>query len=206
MKHFKWIKKVLLYMLLLVSIALILSMPIIISGYEIYKEAIEKVPLDMRIEQLKSDEDYVTIMEISQHFKEKVIESEDRRFYEHYGINLTSTVRALLKNIEVGARVEGGSSITQQLAKNMYFSFDKKYERKIAELFVSFDLEKMLDKDEILELYCNIAYFGEGREGIREASRHYYGVEPIDLTEVQADELVRTLKSPSVYNPNSINK
>lgn len=206
MKKTNWLKKIFLVLILLVSIAFIISVPILVSGYDLHKQAIGEIPVDRRIEQIKADSSYVSISEISPYFKDKVVESEDRRFYEHFGINLTSTIRAFLKNVEVGAKVEGGSSITQQLAKNMYFSFDKKYDRKIAELLVAFDLEKKIEKDDILELYSNIAYFGEGQVGIQEASRHYYGVEPIDLTETQADELVKTLKSPSVYNPNSVNK
>jgi membrane peptidoglycan carboxypeptidase len=98
---------------------------------------------------------------------------------------------------------QGGSTITQQLAKNMYFSFEKKYERKVAELFVAFQLEKELTKDEILELYCNIAYYGEGCYGLKQAAEHYYGVDPLELSEVQIVALVWTLKSPNNYNPNA---
>lgn len=183
-------------------VALVVTLPIVKSGYDMYKEAIAQTSLVNRIESLKNDSNYVTLKAIAPDFLSMVIESEDRMFYTHNGINLISTARAMLKNVLAGSTVEGGSSITQQLAKNMYFSFEKRYERKVAELFVAFDLEKVASKDEILEMYCNIAYFGEGRYGIREATLHYYDLEPIEILTEQALVLVKTLKSPNYYNPN----
>lgn len=169
-----------------------------------YHEAIDTRPLQEKVAEIQSDDSYAKLDEISPFFITQVIESEDRRFYDHKGINLSSTARAFLKNIETGTTTEGGSSITQQLAKNMYFSFEKRYERKVAELFVAFDLEKAYSKNEILELYCNIAYFGEGCYGIKEATVYYYGIEPDELTLEQAEILVKTLKSPNIYNPNTL--
>lgn len=197
-------KLIILGVIALIVIAVLSVIPIGIKGYEMYREATEAIAISDRIDQLKGDESYVTIDQISPYFLEGVIEAEDRRFYEHNGINLISTTRAMLKNIVAGTTLEGGSSITQQLAKNMYFTFEKLYERKVAELLVAFELEKTFTKTEILEYYCNISYFGEGQYGIKEASIHYYGVEPIALTETQAMSLVRTLKSPNYYNPNTL--
>lgn len=202
MKLFK--KLTVLLGIVLLVITGLKVIPIGFDGYEMYKEATDKVSIIDRIEQLKSDENYVGIDQISPYFLEGVIEAEDRRFYEHNGINLVSTTRAMIKNTIAGTTLEGGSSITQQLAKNMYFTFEKLYERKVAELLVAFALEKEFTKSEILEYYCNISYFGEGQYGIKEASMHYYGVEPIALTESQALSLVRTLKSPNYYNPNTL--
>lgn len=197
-------KLIILGVIALIVIAVLSVIPIGIKGYEMYREATEAIAIRDRIDQLKGDESYVTIDQISPYFLEGVIEAEDRRFYEHNGINLISTTRAMLKNIVAGTTLEGGSSITQQLAKNMYFTFEKLYERKVAELLVAFELEKAFTKTEILEYYCNISYFGEGQYGIKEASIHYYGVEPIALTEPQAMSLVCTLKSPNYYNPNTL--
>ena len=191
--------------IIIACVALLVKVvPIAITGYDMYQDAIQQTSIPHKIEQLKTVETYVTIDTISPIFLEQVIQSEDRLFYDHIGINLISTARAMLKNISVGSTVEGGSSITQQLAKNMYFSFEKRYERKVAELFVAFDLESLLEKEDILELYCNIAYFGEGCYGIKEATNHYYGVEPIEMTAEQASVLVHTLKSPNSYNPNKL--
>lgn len=189
-------------LILAIVVAMVISVPIIKTGYDMYKDATTHTSLQVRIERLKSDENYVSLEAISPEFLTQVIESEDRRFYTHNGINLISTTRALLKNVMAGSTVEGGSSITQQLAKNMYFSFEKRYERKVAELFVAFDLEKMATKDEILEMYCNIAYYGEGCYGLREATLHYYNLEPLQISSEQAASLVKTLKSPNYYNPN----
>ncbi len=189
-------------LLLAIVVALVITVPIIKTGYDMYKDATTHTNLQVRIERLKSDENYVALEAISPDFLTQVIESEDRRFYTHNGINLISTTRALIKNVMAGSTVEGGSSITQQLAKNMYFSFEKRYERKVAELFVAFDLEKIATKDEILEMYCNIAYFGEGCYGLREATLHYYNLEPLQISSEQAASLVKTLKSPNYYNPN----
>lgn len=189
-------------LLLAIVVTLIITVPIIKTGYDMYKDATTHTRLQVRIERLKSEENYVTLDAISPEFLTQVIESEDRRFYTHNGINLISTTRALIKNVMARSTVEGGSSITQQLAKNMYFSFEKRYERKVAELFVAFDLEKIATKDEILEMYCNIAYFGEGCYGLREATLHYYNLEPLQISSEQAASLVKTLKSPNYYNPN----
>ena len=188
--------------LIAIVVALVITVPIVKTGYDMYKDATTHTSLEIRIERLKSDENYVTLEEISPEFLVQVIESEDRRFYTHNGINLISTTRAMLKNVVARSTVEGGSSITQQLAKNMYFSFEKRYERKVAELFVAFDLEKSASKDDILEMYCNIAYFGEGCYGLREATLHYYNLEPLEISTEQAASLVKTLKSPNYYNPN----
>jgi membrane peptidoglycan carboxypeptidase len=189
-------------LLLAIVVAMVISGPIVKTGYDMYKDATTHTSLEVRIERLKSDENYVGLEAISPEFLRQVVDSEDRRFYTHNGINLISTTRALLKNVKAGSTVEGGSSITQQLAKNMYFSFEKRYERKVAELFVAFDLERIATKDEILEMYCNIAYFGEGCYGLREATLHYFDLEPLQISSEQAASLVKTLKSPNYYNPN----
>jgi len=157
-----------------------------------------------KIKEVKSDESYVVLDDISPLFLLGVLESEDQSFYRHKGIDYKSISRAIFNNLKAGNIVEGGSSLTQQLAKNLYFSFEKKFERKVAEIFVVRRLEKTLEKNEILELYCNIAYFGEGNYGIREATLFYFNVPPNEMTEEQAAILVDTLKSPSYYNPKTI--
>ncbi|WP_313152295.1 biosynthetic peptidoglycan transglycosylase [Lacrimispora sp.] len=177
--------------------------PMVSAGYEMYKTATEAISVPDRIEELKQQKSYITFEEIPEDYKAQVLQSEDKRFYYHFGFDPIATARAMANNVIAGSFVQGGSTITQQLAKNMYFSFEKKYERKVAELFVSFQLEKDLTKDEILELYCNIAYYGEGCYGLKQAANHYYGVEPLELTNTQIKSLVWTIKSPNRYNPNA---
>mgnify|MGYP006283197493 CR=1 FL=1 len=196
------IKKTIL--VIITIIFMIASLNIIFKGFSMYKEAVSELPLEKRIKKLKSKKSYIELENISNDFKALVIESEDDEFYSHFGINIESTLRAVLVNIKNLSFTQGGSGITQQLAKNLYFSFEKKLSRKVAEIFVVLKLEKNYSKNEILEFYCNIAYFGYGNYGIKEASRYYYNVEPKDLTLKQSKALVKTLKSPNNYNPKDI--
>ena len=174
-------------------------------GYQIYQDKIQEQSLSERVNQLKSKEDYVTLDQISPIYKEAVLESEDRRFYKHGPVDYYGLARAMFINITTFSFKEGGSTITQQLSKNLYLSFEKNLSRKFAEVFIARDLEKMYSKDEILEMYLNITYLGEGNYGIQAASQYYYHIDAIDLNKQQSDILVKTLKRPSVYNPSKEN-
>lgn len=111
----------------------------------------------------------------------------------------------MFTNLTTFSFKEGGSTITQQLAKNLCLSFEKDLSRKFAEVFIAKDLEDHYSKDEILEMYLNITYLGEGNYGIQAASQHYYHIDAIDLNKQQSEILVKTLKRPSIYNPSKIN-
>ena len=174
-------------------------------GYQIYQDKIQEQSLSERVNQLKSKEDYVTLDQISPIYKEAVLESEDRRFYQHGPVDYYGLARAMFINITTFSFKEGGSTITQQLSKNLCLSFEKDLSRKFAEVFIARDLEKMYSKDEILEMYLNITYLGEGNYGIQAASQYYYHIDAIDLNKQQSDILVKTLKRPSVYNPSKVN-
>ena len=174
-------------------------------GYQIYQDKIQEQSLSERVNQLKSKEDYVTLDQISPIYKEAVLESEDRRFYKHGPVDYYGLARAMFINITTFSFKEGGSTITQQLSKNLCLSFEKDLSRKFAEVFIARDLEKMYNKDEILEMYLNITYLGEGNYGIQAASQYYYHIDAIDLNKQQSDILVKTLKRPSVYNPSKVN-
>ena len=174
-------------------------------GYQIYQDKIQEQSLSERVNQLKSKEDYVTLDQISPIYKEAVLESEDRRFYQHGPVDYYGLARAMLTNITTFSFKEGGSTITQQLSKNLCLSFEKDLSRKFAEVFIARDLEKMYSKDEILEMYLNITYLGEGNYGIQAASQYYYHIDAIDLNKQQSEILVKTLKRPSVYNPCKVN-
>ena len=174
-------------------------------GYQIYQDKIQEQSLSERVNQLKSKEDYVTLDQISPIYKEAVLESEDRRFYRHGPVDYYGLARAMFINITTFSFKEGGSTITQQLAKNLCLSFKKNLSRKFAEVFIAKDLEDHYSKDEILEMYLNITYLGEGNYGIQAASQYYYHIDAIDLNKQQCDILVKTLKRPSVYNPSKVN-
>lgn len=176
------------------------------QGYKVYQNVIAEKSIEQRVTELQNKEDYVKLDKIANVYVELVVESEDHRFYQHHGVDYIGLTRAMLTNLATWSYKEGGSTITQQLAKNLCLSFEKSLDRKFAEVFIAWQLERDYSKDEILEMYLNITYLGEGNYGIKAASNYYYNIEPSQLTKEQAEVLVRTLKSPSVYNPSIINE
>ena len=165
-----------------------------------YKTAIEETPLEDMVAEIKSKENYTTIDEMPQMYINAVISVEDHRFYDHGGIDIIAIGRALINDIKAMSFVEGGSTITQQLAKNAYFTQDKKITRKIAEVFMAWDIEEAYEKDEILELYLNTSYFGNGYYTVKEASRGYFGKEPQEMTDSECIMLAGIPNAPSVYS------
>ena len=194
-------KKILKILFILFLIGLSISLVFIGAGYSMYKEAIEAVPLDEKMAEIKSKENYTYIEELPQMYIHAVISVEDRRFYDHPGIDIIAIGRATINDIKAMSFVEGGSTITQQLAKNIYFTQEKKITRKIAEVFMAFEIEKAYEKDEILELYLNTSYFGDGYYTVKEASRGYFGKEPEDMTDYECIMLAGIPNAPSVYAP-----
>lgn len=195
---FKLILKILLF---IITIGIIVSIPVVVKGYNMYTDALEQVPLEDKVSEIQSKSDYISLTDLPSEFIYALLESEDSRFYEHSGVDIVSIGRAIWIDIKTMSFAEGGSTITQQLAKNMYFEFDKKLSRKVADALMAREIEKHYDKNEILELYINSIYFGEGCYGISAASRYYYGVAPSELTQEQQAALIKTIKAPSVYNP-----
>ena len=195
---FKLILKILLF---IIAVGIIVSIPVVVKGYNMYTDALEQVPLEDKVSEIRAKSDYVSLTDLPSEFIYALLESEDSRFYEHGGVDIVSIGRAIWTDIKTMSFAEGGSTITQQLAKNMYFEFDKKLSRKVADALMAREIEKHYDKNEILELYINSIYFGEGCYGISAASRYYYGVAPSDLTQEQQAALIKTIKAPSVYNP-----
>ncbi len=130
-----------------------------------------------------------------------VLATEDRRFYSHFGIDPLGLVRATFKNASAGTVVEGGSTITQQLAKNLFLRPDRTVTRKLEEVVYAVWLEQRFSKKEILELYLNRVYFGGGTYGVEAASRRYFGKSSRFVTLPQAALLAGLLKAPSRYSP-----
>ena len=189
--------------ILIIILIILLSFGLIIvgTGYNMYKEAIEKVPLEQKVEEIKEKDNYTTLEEMPDLYKMAVIAVEDHRFYEHGGIDIIAIGRALWNDIKALSFVEGGSTITQQLAKNTYFTQEKELTRKVAEVFMAFEIEQNYDKDEILELYLNTSYFGDGYDTVKEASRGYFEKEPMELTDYEAVMLAGIPNAQSVYAP-----
>ena len=174
-----------------------------VVGYKEYKKAINECPVEVKINELTTMENYVKIDEIPEIYKDAVISVEDHNFYDHGAISIVSTVRAIFINLKNREYTEGGSTITQQVAKNLYFSQEKKLKRKAAEMFMAIELEKRYEKDEIFEFYINNIYYGSGYYNIYDASMGYYGVTPDKLSDYQATQLAGVPNAPSVYSPDN---
>lgn len=195
----KVLKKIIIA-LILVSISI--GLLFVGNGYNMYKKAIEETTIDKKVQEIKEKKNYTKLSELPKIYLDAVISVEDHRFYNHPGIDIIAIGRAAINDIKAMSYVEGGSTITQQLAKNIYFTQEKKMERKIAEVFMAFKIESNYDKDEILELYLNTAYFGNGYNTVKEASKGYFGKEPKEMTDGEAIMLAGIPNAPSVYNPN----
>ncbi|MBM7647644.1 penicillin-binding protein 2A [Bacillus ectoiniformans] len=149
----------------------------------------------------------VSIEKMPENLQHAVVSIEDNRFYEHNGFDLKGMTRAFFKNTVSGGVVQGGSTITQQLTKNAMLSPEKTYKRKIEELFLAIEIEKVYKKDEVLEMYLNTIYFGSGSWGVQNASKKYFGKEVEDLTLSESAMLAGIIKAPSALSPyNNLDK
>ena len=144
---------------------------------------------------------WVSLNEIDQNYINYIIATEDQYFYYHKGFDYFRIIKSMFNNIKEGNIVEGASSISQQYVKNLFLEFDKTWERKIKEAFLTMRLETHYSKDEILEGYLNTIYFGNGIYGIHDATKYYFNKEPGNLTIEEAIVLAGIPKSPNKYNP-----
>ncbi|OEF97831.1 transglycosylase domain-containing protein [Desulfuribacillus alkaliarsenatis] len=143
---------------------------------------------------------YVTQEEIAETFLWSVVAIEDERFRQHGGVDYYAIVRASYNNLLAREYMQGGSTITQQLAKNLYLSPDKRFSRKLVEVYFAKRLEARFTKDEILEMYVNQIYYGQGMYGIERAAEHFFGKQAIELDIAEAAFLAGILQAPSVYS------
>lgn len=194
-------RKFIKFFVILILITLSIGLLVIGNGYNMYKDAIEKTPLQEKVEEIQSKENYVKLQELPQIYLNAVISVEDHRFYEHGGVDIIAIGRALVNDIKAMSFVEGGSTITQQIAKNEYFTQEKKITRKVAEVFMAFEIEKNYNKDEILELYINTIYFGNGYYNIKDAAYGYFKKSINNLTDGEWIILAGIPNAPSVYAP-----
>lgn len=145
--------------------------------------------------------DFVRIQDVPQHVKDAILCAEDAGFYDHPGIEITGIVRAAVINVLTGRRAQGGSTITQQVARNFFLSSERTYIRKLYEIAMSFKIENQLSKDEILEIYMNQIYLGQRAYGFSAAARTYFG-RPLDQLSVgEAATIAGLPVAPSAYNP-----
>jgi len=148
----------------------------------------------------------VKLSDLPSALPQAVLATEDRRFYEHFGIDLIGLARATVTNVRAGRIVQGGSTITQQVAKNLFLSSERTYKRKIQEVMLALWLEHRFSKDQILELYLNRVYLGAGTYGVDAAARKYFSRPASQLNVWQSAMLAGLLKAPSRYNPHSSDK
>lgn len=198
----KIIKKLIIIIIVIALIAVgIVGGRFVYEAHEMYKQKLEETPIEEKISEIRSKENYTKLEEIPQIYKDAVLAVEDHRFYSHGAIDIISIGRAIYKDITTRSFAEGGSTITQQLAKNTYFTQEKKMSRKISEIFMAREYEKNLTKDEILELYINTCYFGNGYYSLKEASKGYFNKEAKDMTDYECIMLAGIPNAPSVYAP-----
>ncbi len=194
----KWIKRLCSFLFLVI---VILIGVLCVKGYRDYREALDEKSIEEMAAEIESIDNYTTIDELPQTYIDAVLAVEDKRFYSHMGFDPIATCRALVNDIRAGSYVEGGSTITQQLAKNQYFTQDKKIVRKISELFMAFKIESVLDKDKIFELYVNSIFFGNGYYCVADASWGYFGKPPSEMDFDECTLLAGIPNAPTNYNP-----
>lgn len=170
------------------------------SGYNMYKDALKQMPLEEKIESIRKKENYTKIEEVPQMYINAVVSVEDHRFYNHKGVDVIAISRALINDMKAMEFIEGGSTITQQIAKNIYFTQEKQITRKIAESFMASKIEKNYEKEEILELYINTSYYGDGYYTLKEACRGYFNKELNEMTDYECILLAGIPNAPSIYS------
>jgi len=149
----------------------------------------------------EANREVVDLNEVSPHLKRAVLAIEDSYFYSHRGINPSSVGRALLANVQAGSTVEGGSTITMQLVKNLFLTPERAISRKVAEAVLSMRLEQIFEKDQILEMYLNQVYWGHNTYGVETASQSYFNKSAKDLTLAEASLMAGLIQAPEEYSP-----
>lgn len=194
----KFIRKLLFAIFLLI---IIICSIFFLIGHSYYSKALKEKPLISRVDEITQRENFVKFEDMSSYYRNAVISVEDHRFYDHGPVDFIAIARAFFTNVKNGELQEGGSTITQQVAKNVIFSQEQSWLRKLGEIFAAYDLEKNYTKNEIFELYVNTSYFGDGYYGIYDASYGYYKKSPRDLNLDESSMLAGVPNAPSVYAP-----
>ena len=188
---------------IIIALTIIIFFSFMLITSYIHKPVVADVEIESIINEIQSNSNYVQAKDINRTFLNAIVAIEDHRFYEHGAIDLISIARATLINIKNKEILEGGSTITQQLVKNVFLDMNQTFERKINEIFLAFELEKLYSKEEILELYVNVVYYGDGYTGIKAACNGYFNKQPKDLTEDEATLLAGLPQAPSLYALNN---
>lgn len=199
----KVLKRILIILASVITILIIVIGVFAIKGAVMWNDAKEKNPIEQAAAQMRSDENFVRYDDLPEFYIKAVISTEDRKFEKHGGVRLSSIMRALLYDVRTLSFEQGGSTITQQLAKNLWFTQEKRIERKFAELYAAFALEKALSKREIFELYVNSIFFGSGYYGVSDAARGYFNKDVSELSDYECAMLAGIPNAPSAYSPDA---
>ena len=204
--------KVLLYGGLLALIALLVAVAVAVASLPGYSELTKRSDLGQMIRVRAADGSVLVSIgpsfgkwlhydEIPPQMRTAMIAIEDRRFRSHIGVDPIGIARALKVKAATGHWAQGGSTITQQLARNIFLTNNRSFARKFKEAILALALERKFSKDQILELYLNQIYFGHGRYGVEEAARVYFGKAVKDVTLAEAALLAGIIKGPNLYSP-----
>ena len=174
-----------------------------VQGWRLYRATAAQKPIAGLYDEISSRPGFASCDQLPQTYIDAVISVEDSRFERHHGIDPAAIVRALWADLRTCSLAEGGSTLTQQLAKNTLFTQEKHLARKAAEMFAALAIEKQYNKEQIFEMYVNTIYFGSGHYGIGEAAQGYFGKTPLQLTDAEAVMLAGLPNAPSAYSPNS---
>lgn len=184
-------------------IALLIAAFFVTRGFNLYRDALAETTLDEMAASIESNPDFVSADSLPTLYLQSVVVIEDQRFYAHPGVDPIACARALVHDIQAHDIIEGGSTITQQLAKNQYFTQEQTLERKIAEMFMAVTMEQHFSKQKILELYLNSIYFGNGLYGIEAASQGYFDKDARTMDLYESTLLAGVPNAPSVYSPST---
>ncbi len=191
--------KIFKYLAITFGLSAILMLGFIV--YE-YQQTIPNYNIEDTVLTVRASQHYTPLQDISPAFLDALIATEDHRFYKHGGLDFISLGRALMANLNSGEIEQGGSTITQQLAKNLFLDAKQTFSRKVSEMFLAHYLESHYSKDELLELYVNVIYYGNGNTGIYAASENFFGKKPSELNFYEATLLAGYPQAPSYYSNN----
>ncbi|MDE7231358.1 MAG: transglycosylase domain-containing protein [Oscillospiraceae bacterium] len=199
----KVIKRILIVLGAIMAVMVIIAGYFAVSGAVWWRSAMGRAPLEQTVAEMGSRENFIKYSELPEFYIKAVISTEDRKFESHNGVNIKSIIRAMIYDVRSLSFEQGGSTITQQVAKNLWFTQEKRIERKFAEVYAAFALEKSLSKQEIFELYVNSIYFGSGYYGIADAARGYFGKDVSELSDYECAMLAGLPNAPSAYSPDA---
>ena len=192
----KVIRKLIIFILV---IGIILVCGFTTLGYINYKQAIKDLSIEDAFYNIENYDSFIEYEQLSESYIDSVIAIEDKRFFTRYGVDYISILNAFITGVMEGKFDQGGSTITQQLSKNIYFDFDRSLIRKFSEVFMTYKIENEYNKKDIFEKYVNIIYFGDGYYGINDASKGYFKKSPNELNLAEASLLAGLPQSPSNY-------